>query len=183
MCSFKLHSAAFFLIHFGIANAQLRYTEDSSTDVVGSCSKLKDNDTFLGTMDSFSQEGLLPSLILRLGIVGGRPFVRIIRSKILCEAPGYFRNTAFSHTIIVEYQNQRRIGLRRVLLTVDCMEARRSNTKSFQLKSFHYVPVNTGRSRETPRFGSTFNTFKRTDCGECSLAESPLYDTLTGCAG
>ena len=183
MCSFKLHSAAFFLIHFGIANAQLLYTEDSSTDVVGSCSKLKDNDTSLGTMDYFSQEGFLPSLIVPLGIVRERPFVRIIRSIILCEASGYFRNTAFSYTIIVEYQTQRRRGVRRVLLTVDCMEGRRSNTKWFQLKSFHYVPVNTGRSRKTLRFGATFNTFKRTDCSECRFAESPLYDKLTGCAG
>ena len=195
MNSFKVLSAAFFLILIGIANVRSYFPERDS--FVGSCPQLEDNDTILGTMDDFSQEGLLPTLLV-VGPVRQRPILKIIRSKILCEATGYYKYTASSYTIIVEYQNQHSPGKEQVVVTVDCVRDEYNPNKEYSFfPKPHYrgrIPThleglyNTARSRGEitlhERFLATFDTVKLTECGECTFFGSDQdYDLVTGCAG
>ena len=195
MNSFKILSAAFLLMLIGIASALSYFPERDS--LVGSCPQLKDNDTILGRTDFFSQEGLLPSLFVR-GPVRQRPFLKIIRSKILCEATGYYKNTASSYTMIVEYQDQNRHGKEQVVVTVDCVRDEYNPDKEYSFfPKPHYrgrIPThqgglhNTARSRGEStlheRFLATFDTVKLTECGECRFFGSDQdYDKVTGCGG
>ena len=190
MNSFNVLSEAFFLILILIGNAYaMLYPERDR--VVGSCPTMRDNDRILGNKDTFSQEGLLPSLFVQHD-VRELPYLKIIRSKILCEAPGYFRNTASSYTMIVEYLNQYRPGKKKVVITIDCVGNRYVQNAGYTFfpNRNPYVPnasPNTATSRGSitlhKNFLATFDTVKKTECGECRFAESPFYDEITGCAG
>ena len=169
-------------------------TEPTLRSYVGSCPSLTDGANVFGSTTTFSREGLFPSLFI--GSDGSHAEdLRIVRSKLLCEAIGAEKNTASSISLLVEYvlhsdQSNNRIAQ----VVVDCAP----NPHGSSDYSFYPDPAPgaTGAALKTAQsingvtlvsneaqISASFSTEPEFLCGQCEAVTSVFNNRMTRCTG
>lgn len=155
----------------------------------GDCNLPTENDTILGSNETFSNVGLLPSLFAS-GDGSSAPFLRIVRSRLTCVTTGFTsRFTASSVSFIVEYERQDNQGvIVRAQVSVDCIPDPNNPAQDF---SFYPMPSGSDPRTASVSAGSilrdntnvSYNTALRVDCSECSEESGSRGDLIARCLG
>jgi len=161
---------------------------------VGSCPQLSDNADILGSRTTFSSVGLFPSLFV--GYDGSSAEnLKIVRSKLLCEAIGAEKNTVSSVSFLVEYiMENDQSNNRLAQLVVDCAP----NPHGPGSHSFYPAPHpgSTGSALNTARvangvtivtrsvdISANFSTEPQSICAQCETSDGIFTDRVTRCTG
>lgn len=157
---------------------------------LGSCSRLTNDTDVLGDRNSFRNDSLLASLTIN--VIGSHSkFVKIIRSKVLCEAPGILKGTISSVSLLVEFQEEGSATTELGQVSVDCSRDPFNPTQEY---SFYpqtnpaSTAINTAIVRDGPRLRlsgiqATFSTEPELQCAQCGLRGGMFNNPVTHCTG
>ena len=195
MTSIRINKLLWTLIAFTeLPLRTFQQTEPTLRTNVGSCPRLTDGANILGSTMTFSREGLFPSLFI--GSDGSSAEnLRIVRSKLLCEAIGAEKNTASSVSFLVEYVLQSdQSNNRTAQVVVDCAP----NPHGSSDYAFYPDPASgaTGSALKTAQsingitfiasealITASFSTEPEFMCGHCEAGISIFNNPMTRCTG
>ena len=166
----------------------LYYTFAVPRGDLGNCPRLTDNDTQLGSYDDFSNLGIFGSLFISPEGFLLDPTLKLIRSKLICEASGTRKDTTSSVAFIVEYLNfNDQSNLRLATFTLGCVQNPYGST------SHSFKPEPPPSPTDPPLqlqsklidnetlFTATFDTMPMFQCGQCEAGMGMYTNQETYC--